>query len=136
MIEVAATASVGETTAPMTNAVGHGRPGITVWATQATPSVVHTTRPNASSEIERRAARKSRADVNHADLKSSGGRNTRKTISGCSTTRGMPGTKPSASPPRTSTMGYGRCTRRAIMTRTTTATSRIRISSVAGIRAT
>ncbi len=55
-ISVAASASVGETTAPSVKAAAHDRFGIAACATNATPSVVTATRPTASSEIGRRFA--------------------------------------------------------------------------------
>ena len=65
-IEVAASGSVGETTAPSTNADDHGRPLTAECATQATPAVVHSTRPVESRPIGRLLARRSRSDVKNA----------------------------------------------------------------------
>ena len=59
---VAAIGSVGETTAPSTNASAQGR-SATLCATTATPTVVTATRPTASSEIGRRFCRSSRSPV-------------------------------------------------------------------------
>ena len=44
---------VGETIAPRTNALGHERPSMNACATTATPTVVASTRPTASSPIGR-----------------------------------------------------------------------------------
>ena len=60
MIAVAAIGSVGETTAPSTNAAAHGRPGTISCATTATTTIVRSTRPIASSPTGRKFARKSR----------------------------------------------------------------------------
>ena len=62
---VAASASVGETIAPSVNAPPSESP-ITSCATPATPHVVATTSPTASSEIGRRFARRSRRPVKNA----------------------------------------------------------------------
>jgi hypothetical protein len=65
-IAVDATASVGETMAPNTNAAAQEKLGRTAWATTATMSVVAITSPMASRLIGRRLKRKSRHDVLHA----------------------------------------------------------------------
>lgn len=65
-IALAATASVGERTAPSTKAMGQGRPSRT-WLTMATPAVVKSTRPMASSKIGRRLARNSRQEICQAE---------------------------------------------------------------------
>jgi hypothetical protein len=65
-MDVAASASVGATTAPSTNAAAHGRPGISAWATPATAKVVSTTSPTASSAIGRQALNSSRSEVKNA----------------------------------------------------------------------
>ena len=57
MIAVAATGSVGETIAPSTNAIAHGKP-ITSCAMTATATVVASTRPTASRVIGRRFERR------------------------------------------------------------------------------
>ena len=46
MIAVAATGSVGETTAPRTKAAAHGRPGTIAWATTATMTIVSEDEPD------------------------------------------------------------------------------------------
>ena len=61
-IAVAAIGSVGETTAPSTNASAQSR-SATACATTATPTVVIPTSPTASSEIGRRFCRSSRNPV-------------------------------------------------------------------------
>src|SRR5215217_7968222 len=110
---VAAMASVGETIAPRTKAATHGIP-MTVWTTAATPKVVISTSPTASSEIGLMLARKSRHDVKSAETYSSGGKNNRNT---------------SADPPRTSRIGYGTPSRVARVASAATARSRPRIIS-------
>ena len=50
-IDVAASGSVGETTAPSTNAAATSSPSTSACATTATPTVVAATSPIASSEI-------------------------------------------------------------------------------------
>ena len=64
-IAVAAIGSVGETTAPSTNACGQGR-SVTAWATTATPAIVIATSPTARSEISVRFWRSSRSPVKYA----------------------------------------------------------------------
>ena len=60
-IAVAATGSVGPSTAPSTNATSHGMP--TTWcATKATPTVVTSTSPTESSAIGRALKRRSRIE--------------------------------------------------------------------------
>jgi hypothetical protein len=66
-IAVAATASVGATTAPSTKATGHEVPGITAWATAATASIVARTSPIARSASGLAFRRRSRSDVKNAD---------------------------------------------------------------------
>ena len=63
MIFVAASGSVGETTAPSTNAALHEKLSISSCATTATAQVVAITSPIASSEIGRAFWRRSRNDV-------------------------------------------------------------------------
>ena len=48
----AATGSVGDTTAPSTNAACHDMPSMTSWATTATPTIVAITSPMASRLME------------------------------------------------------------------------------------
>ena len=57
MIDVPASGSVGETTAPSTNAAAQGRPGMAACATTATANMVASTRPIESSMIGRRLRR-------------------------------------------------------------------------------
>ena len=68
MIAVAAIGSVGETIAPSTNALAHGRPSIAAWATTATTAVVASTIPTASRPIGLTFARRSRREVKNAAL--------------------------------------------------------------------
>ena len=65
-VALAATASVGETTAPRTKATGNERPAM-VWATTATTMVVTRTRPSDNCKIGRRPARNSRQEVSQAE---------------------------------------------------------------------
>ena len=67
MIAVAAIGSVGETTAPSTNAAAPGHVVDRVWATTATATVVAITSPIASRPIGRTFARSSRSDVKNAE---------------------------------------------------------------------
>ena len=64
-IAVAAIGSVGETTAPRMNASAQPR-SVIACATSATPTIVSTTSPIASSEIGRRFRRSSRSPVRNA----------------------------------------------------------------------
>ena len=67
MIAVAAIGSVGETTAPNTNAAAHDMSSTSAWATTATATIVVITSPIARSPIGRTFARSSRKDVKNAD---------------------------------------------------------------------
>ena len=62
-IAVAATASGGATIAPRANAAGQPMPGMSVWATTATMTIVVRTRPIERRPIARRFALKSRIEV-------------------------------------------------------------------------
>src|SRR5215211_6574877 len=119
---VAATGSVGDTTAPSTNATGHENP-ITQYAAPATTSAVSATRPTESSPMGLTLARRSRGEEKNADAYNSGGRKINNTRSGASSTSGTPGTKPSARPPITRKMGYGTFVTLASNTSPATATS-------------
>src|SRR6185312_16407031 len=66
-IDVAAIGSVGETTAPSTNAAFHENPPIHQCAAAATVRVVTATRPTASRLIGAAFWRRSRRDVKNAD---------------------------------------------------------------------
>src|SRR5205085_2750402 len=74
-ISVAATGSVGATSAPRTKASGQSRPTAT-WATTATVTVVSVTRPTASSVIGCRLSRSPRSEEKNAAEYSSGGSTT------------------------------------------------------------
>ena len=124
-IAVAAIGSVGATIAPSVNAAAHDRPSIRTCATTATAHIVASTRPTASSEIGRRSRLSSCRFAKNAAEYSSGGRNSTSTSSGSRRTSGMPGTKPSTSPPTTSTIGYGMFAARAAADSTATDTSRL-----------
>ncbi len=65
MISAGATASVGDTIAPSTNAGPQSRP-ITSWATSATASIVTNTSGIESSAIGPALRRRSRTDVKNA----------------------------------------------------------------------
>ena len=65
-IAVAATGSVGETTAPSTKAASHDMPSTTSWATTATPTIVKITRPIASRLIGLTLSRSSRSEEKKA----------------------------------------------------------------------
>jgi hypothetical protein len=104
-IAVAASGSVGATIAPSVKAAAHDSPSISAWATTATAHIVASTRPIASSEIGRTLRRRSLRLAKNAAEYSSGGRNSTSTRSGASSASGIPGTKPSTSPPTTSTIG-------------------------------
>ena len=117
--------SVGATIAPSAKHAAHGSPFTRVWATTATAPAVATTRPVESSVMLRASARRSRRLAKNAPEYSSGGRKTTSTSSGASSMSGIPGTKPSTSPPSTSRIGYGTPIRLASALSTTTATSRL-----------
>src|SRR4051794_27663762 len=131
MIVAAASGSVGDTTAPRTNAASQERPGTIACAAKATAHIVTSTSPTALRVSPRRLARRSLKFAKIADPYRSGGRKTTSTTSGSSLTSGNPGTKPNRAPPTTSTIGYGTDTLRASALRPATATSRpaIRISA-------
>src|SRR5690349_22175925 len=104
---VAATASGGEMMAPSTNASAQPKPGMNVCATHATAHVVKITHPIANKVIGRFAFLKSVQDVDHAAAYSTGGRKTKKTISGSREMVGKPGIRPIPIPAITSRIGYG-----------------------------
>src|SRR3954454_21082867 len=131
MIVAAASGSVGDTTAPRTNAASQERPAMIACAAKATAHIVTSTSPTALRVRPRRLARRSLKFAKIADPYRSGGRKTTSTTSGSSFTSGSPGTNPTSAPPTTSTIGYGTDSRRASALRPATATSRpaIRISA-------
>src|SRR5215207_6530595 len=106
-VATAATGSVGPTTAPSTNAASQLIPGTIAWATTATAPIVASTSPIESSASGRSSAPSSRGEACQAAACSSGGRKTRKTTSGSRSSSGSSGINPIASPPTTSTIGYG-----------------------------
>src|SRR3954451_16380007 len=112
-IDVAATASVGETTAPSRKPSLQSKPGSHHLARKATPIAVNKTRKMARLEIETRLYLNSRHDVCHAARYSSGGKNTRKTIDGGKGMRGTRGISEQSNPKITSTIGYESAKRRA-----------------------
>lgn len=59
----AATASVGESTAPSTKATAQGMPGIRAWTVKPTASTVTKTKAMASWPMARLLRRKSRQDM-------------------------------------------------------------------------
>ncbi len=81
-IEVAATASVGETTAPSRKPSCQLNPGSHHLAAKATPKAVKNTSRTARLEIDTRLNLNSRHEVCHAAAYRSGGRMTRKTNDG------------------------------------------------------
>jgi hypothetical protein len=93
--------------APNTKASDHPNPGIKVWAIQATAHVVKITQPVARRVIGRFAFLKSIQEVVQAAAYNIGGRNTRKTTSGCKVIWGNPGKRPMPIPASTSKIGYG-----------------------------
>ncbi len=106
-VAAAETGSVGARIAPSTNAAGQLRSPMAACATTATAAIVTSTRANVSDTSWAVAARSSCGDALKPDECSSGGRKTRKITSGASSIAGRPGTKPIATPPTTSTIGYG-----------------------------
>ncbi len=102
--EVAATGSVGPTTAPSTNAAAQDMPA-TSWATTATATIVATTSPTARSVISPATRRSAWVEARYASEYSSGGRKRKKTTSGSSCGAARPGTNPSTRPPSTRTIG-------------------------------
>ena len=104
MIAVAATGSVGETIAPSAKASGHESP-IASCPITATAPIVRSTRPIDAIEIARRSLRSARRSEKKAAAYSSGGRKITSTRSGSSSISGMPGSRPSTSPPSTSGIG-------------------------------
>ena len=130
VIDVAATASVGEMMAPRANAAAHGKPGIAQCAIAPTTSVVRTTNPSASPATGRRLRPKSRHEVCTAATNKSGGKNSVKTASGANSTAPNAGTKESANPPNNSKIAGGIFSAPAARTKATTAkSSTITISS-------
>ena len=106
-VATAATASVGATTAPSMNAAGHVNAATNSCAATATTAIVTSTSASASSPSARLSARSSRGDeYQPADI-SSGGTKTSSTTCASSSIGGIPGTNARASPPSTSTIGYG-----------------------------
>ena len=61
MIAVAAIGSVGETTAPSTNAAAHGSPGTIVCATTATTTIVSEDEPDREQPDRAACSRAGRA---------------------------------------------------------------------------
>ena len=104
------------------NAAGQLSP-IASCATTATAHIVTSTSANVSETSCTDAARSSCGEAAKPAACSSGGRKTRKIASGASSMSGRPGTKPIATPPMTSTIGYGIATRSARRTSTAAAKS-------------
>src|SRR5438046_1231070 len=123
-IAVAATASGGETIAPSATASGHVMPGTRAIAAAATTPALAATRPTARDAMFFRLVLKSRIGVRNALTYRSGGSTTRKTISGSSSNRGIPGTSPTTSPPSRSSTGYGTRIFRETVTSAATITRR------------
>src|SRR3954452_15705927 len=112
-IDVAATASVGETTAPSRNPSRQSNPGSHQRAANATPTAVKKTRNTARLEMDTRLYLNSRHDVCQAAIYNSGGRNTRNTIEGGRGILGTRGMSEHSRPNITSAMGYESPKRRA-----------------------
>src|SRR5688572_5547304 len=91
VIEVAATASGGDTIAPVRKARGQVKPGISACATTATLIVVKITSPIAAMLMGRMAALNSCQLVFHDASYKSGGRKRMNTISGLKEITGRPG---------------------------------------------
>src|SRR5207247_5781503 len=132
-IAVAATASGGETIAPSATASGHVMPGTRAIAAAATTPALAATRPTARDAMFFRLVLKSRIGVRNALTYRSGGSTTRKTISGSSSNRGIPGTSPTTSPPSRSSTGYGTRIFRETVASAAPITRRARSSSAACI---
>ena len=105
-IEVAATASGGEIIPPSRNPSASVKPGISQFAVKATTHEVRITIGKAKPEIKLRQRQNSFHETCQDASYSKGGRKSRKTISGSIVIFENAATKLSASPPRTSTIGY------------------------------
>src|SRR4051812_43101412 len=112
-MDVAATASVGDTTAPSRNPSRQSKPGSHHCAANATPIAVKKTSNTARLEIDTRLYLNSRHEVCHAAIYRSGGRITRKTIDGGRGIFGTRGISEQSSPKITSAIGYDTPKRRA-----------------------
>ena len=66
MIWVAASGSVGDTTAPRANAAAHGIPSTSSWATNATAHMVNSTSPIELTRIGRASLRSARRSAKKA----------------------------------------------------------------------
>jgi hypothetical protein len=66
MMVVAASGSVGDTTAPSVNAAAQGSPGTSAWAAAATATTVTAPGPIESIEIARASRRRSRGEEKKA----------------------------------------------------------------------
>lgn len=108
-----AVASVGATAAPSTHAAPQGSPSR--YPTTATAPAVAMTSTVDSSTMGRRLLRISRSEVVRLSQNSSAGRNSSRTVSGGSRTSRSAGTKPSSTPPSSSTMGGATRSRRAVV---------------------
>ena len=98
-MDEAATGSVGETSAPRTNAAAHGSP-TTQCATAATVTVVSSTSPIARDDIGHRFALRSRGEEKKADEYRSGGRKISSMRFGGNWMVGTAGMRLRASPPK------------------------------------
>jgi len=106
--EVAATASGGDTMAPIRKDSGHVKPGINRWAVSATNAVVKKTSPTAANVIGLIEALKLCQLVFQAAPYKSGGRKIINTISGLSDITGKPGIRLMHNPDNTNTIGKGK----------------------------
>jgi len=107
VMEVAATASGGETMAPIRKATGQLKPGMSTCAATATSNIVNRTSPTAALVIELIFALKPCQLVYQAAAYSSGGKKITKTISGSSDITGRPGIRLIAIPDKTNAIGKG-----------------------------
>ena len=134
-IAIGATASGGDTTAPIRNATAHGMPN-TQCPTAATAVAVKIVQPIASSRIGRRLRRKPRQLMPTPASYRIGGRSSSITSSGSIEMTGMNGMKPSTPPTSTSRIECGRPKRSVPMLASaatpTSAATRTSVSIIAG----
>ena len=105
--DVAATASGGETIAPIKNAKGQSRFGMSQWAAMATMDVVKITSPIAAKPMGLKLALKSCQLVFHAAAYNNGGKKIMNTTSGPNSITGSPGMMLIQTPLSTKAIGKG-----------------------------
>ena len=86
VIDDSATGSVGATIAASANETDSGSIGSSQWIRKPAPTTVNSTRPNASSRITALSRNRPSLGMRQPSRNSSGGRNSRKNISGSSET--------------------------------------------------